>query len=181
MKARIHIFVFHPNCSFQVYQLSVPFHFSNRILLSNFIYFFKPVSAGFYGLRFVEILLRQIFYYSFWITKEQVIVLIPSPTTQFLQLYGFSNALLCDPLFLLVVDISGFAFAESVMSFLAKCVLLQHAKIYLKRQSFFKAFIFSLLQTNPPGLFVNVKVMISFHEEFITKVDRVSVLWLYIF
>ncbi|VDM37223.1 unnamed protein product [Toxocara canis] len=26
--------------------------------------------------------------------------------------------------------------------------------------------------TNPPGLFVNVKVMISFHEEFITKVDR---------
>ncbi|VDK49623.1 unnamed protein product, partial [Anisakis simplex] len=26
--------------------------------------------------------------------------------------------------------------------------------------------------TNPPGLFANVKVMISFHEEFITKVDR---------
>ncbi|KAK0429218.1 hypothetical protein QR680_011257 [Steinernema hermaphroditum] len=26
--------------------------------------------------------------------------------------------------------------------------------------------------TNPPGLFVNVKVMISFHEEFITKIDR---------
>ncbi|VBB30034.1 unnamed protein product, partial [Acanthocheilonema viteae] len=26
--------------------------------------------------------------------------------------------------------------------------------------------------TNPPGMFANVKVMISFHEEFITKVDR---------
>ncbi|VDP08396.1 unnamed protein product, partial [Heligmosomoides polygyrus] len=26
--------------------------------------------------------------------------------------------------------------------------------------------------TNPPGLFSNVKIMISFHNEFITKVDR---------
>uniref|UniRef100_A0A915EKL2 ZP domain-containing protein n=1 Tax=Ditylenchus dipsaci TaxID=166011 RepID=A0A915EKL2_9BILA len=25
---------------------------------------------------------------------------------------------------------------------------------------------------NPPGLFINVKIMISFHDEFITKVDR---------
>ncbi|KAK5983709.1 ZP domain-containing protein, partial [Trichostrongylus colubriformis] len=28
--------------------------------------------------------------------------------------------------------------------------------------------------TNPPGLFSNVKIMISFHNDFITKVDRVS-------
>ncbi|KHJ94248.1 hypothetical protein OESDEN_05828 [Oesophagostomum dentatum] len=26
--------------------------------------------------------------------------------------------------------------------------------------------------TNPPGLFSNVKIMISFHNDFITKVDR---------
>jgi len=30
----------------------------------------------------------------------------------------------------------------------------------------------SIRSINPPGLFVTVKVMISFHEEFITKIDR---------
>ncbi|KAE9550676.1 hypothetical protein FO519_006119 [Halicephalobus sp. NKZ332] len=32
--------------------------------------------------------------------------------------------------------------------------------------------VVTIRSNDPPGLFVNVKVMISFHEEFITKVDR---------
>ncbi|CAK5076404.1 unnamed protein product [Meloidogyne enterolobii] len=32
--------------------------------------------------------------------------------------------------------------------------------------------VVTIRSQNPPGLFVNVKIMISFHEEFITKIDR---------
>uniref|UniRef100_A0A914YJF4 ZP domain-containing protein n=1 Tax=Panagrolaimus superbus TaxID=310955 RepID=A0A914YJF4_9BILA len=32
--------------------------------------------------------------------------------------------------------------------------------------------VVTIRSNDPPGLFVNVKIMISFHEEFITKVDR---------
>uniref|UniRef100_A0AC35GX70 ZP domain-containing protein n=1 Tax=Panagrolaimus sp. PS1159 TaxID=55785 RepID=A0AC35GX70_9BILA len=32
--------------------------------------------------------------------------------------------------------------------------------------------VVTVRSNDPPGLFVNVKIMISFHEEFITKVDR---------